>query len=99
MPLFRRIPKHGFNNPLGTDYSVTNVRRIQILVDEKRLDPDEPVTPEVLEDVGAVRDAERVKILGDGDLEAALEIEAHAFSASAKEKIEDAGGSTTVLDS
>jgi large subunit ribosomal protein L15 len=98
MPLFRRIPKHGFNNPLRTEYSVANVGRIQRLVDEGRIDPDEPLTPQALEDVGAIRDAGRVKILGDGVLEAALEVSAHAFSDSAREKIEDAGGAATVLD-
>jgi large subunit ribosomal protein L15 len=98
MPLFRRIPKHGFNNPLGTDYSVANVGRIQRLVDEGRLDADDVLTPEDLEAVGAVRDAGRVKILGDGGLDAALEISAHDFSDSAREKIEEAGGTVTLLD-
>jgi len=98
MPFFRRVPKHGFNNPLSTDYSVANVGRIQILVDEGRIDADEPVTPEVLEEVGAVRDAERVKVLADGVLDDSLEVSAHAFSDSAKEKIEDAGGSATIID-
>lgn len=98
MPLFRRVPKHGFNNPLSTEYSIANVGRIQILVDEGRIDPDETITPEVLEGVGAVRDAGLVKILGDGLLDSALEISAHAFSNSAEEKIEEAGGTATVLD-
>jgi large subunit ribosomal protein L15 len=98
MPLFRRIPKHGFNNPLRTEYSIANVGRIQALVEEGRIDPDEPVTPEVLESVGAVRDAGRVKILGDGRLDASLDVSAHAFSASAKEKIEQGGGATTLLE-
>jgi len=98
MPLFRRIPKHGFNNPLSTDYSVANVGRIQRLIDEGRLDDGDPLSPEDLEAVGAVRDAGRVKILGDGVLDAALEISAHDFSASAREKIEEAGGTVTVLD-
>jgi large subunit ribosomal protein L15 len=97
MPLFRRIPKHGFNNPLRTEYSIANVGRIQTLVDEGRIDDTEPVTPEILADVGAVRDAGRVKILGDGRLDASLDVSAHAFSTSAKEKIEDGGGSTTIL--
>jgi len=97
-PLFRRIPKHGFNNPLRAEYSVANVGRLQLLVDEGRIDPDDPVTPEDLEEVGAVRDAGRVKILGDGSLDVDLEISAHAFSGSAKTKIEEAGGTATVLD-
>jgi large subunit ribosomal protein L15 len=97
MPLFRRIPKHGFNNPLRTEYSIANVGRLQLLVEEGRIDPDEPVTPDQLEDLGVIRDAGRVKILGDGVLDVALEISAHAYSDSAKEKIESAGGAATVL--
>ena len=98
MPLFRRVPKHGFNNPLRTEYSVVNVGRIQRLVDEGRLDADEPVTPEHLEELGAVRDANRVKVLGDGILDTSLEVSAHAFSDSAQEMIEEAGGTATILD-
>jgi large subunit ribosomal protein L15 len=93
------VPKHGFNQePFRTEYHVTNVKRIQRLVDEGRLDAEDPVTPDVLADVGAVRSANRVKILGDGELDAALEVSAHDFSDSAREKIEDAGGSVTVVD-
>lgn len=97
-PLFRRIPKHGFNSPFPTEYSIANVGRLEGLVEEGRLDPGEPVTPELLEDLGVVRSSDRVKILGDGLVDSSLEISAHAFSSSAKEKIEDAGGSVTVLD-
>jgi len=98
MPLFKRIPKHGFNNPLRTEYSIANVGRLQKLIDEGRLDDSEPVTPEQLEALGVVRSAERVKILGDGDLDTALDISAHAFSDSARTQIEEQGGSVTLLD-
>lgn len=98
MPLFRRLPKWGFNNPFPTEYSIANVWRLDGLAKADRLDPSEPVTPEVLEETGAVRSAERVKILGDGEIEVALNVEAHAFSESAKEKIEAAGGTATVID-
>ena len=67
-------------------------------MDEGRLDADEPVTPELLADLGAVRRSDRVKILGDGTLDSALEVSAHAFSGSAQDKIEEAGGSVTVVD-
>lgn len=97
-PLFRRVPKHGFNNPLRTEDSVVNVRRLQTLVDEGRLDPSETVTPERLEELGAVRSADRVKVLGDGTLDEALDVSAHDYSTSAREKIEEAGGSVTVAD-
>jgi len=98
MPLFRRIPKHGFNNPLRTEHSIVNVGRLQTLVEEGRIDPDEPVTPELLEDLGAVRDADRVKVLGDGTLDVPLNVSAHDYSSSAKEQIEKTGGTATVLD-
>lgn len=98
MPLFRRVPKHGFNNPFRTESSIVNVGRLQSLVDEGRLDSSEPVTPEQLEAEGVIRDASRVKVLGDGNIEADIEISAHAFSGSAKEKIEEAGGSTSSLE-
>jgi len=98
MPLFRRIPKYGFNNPFKEEYSIANVSRIARLVDEGRIDAEAPVTPETLEDAGAIRSAERVKILGDGEIDVALEVSAHAFSASAQEKIEAAGGTVTVIE-
>ncbi len=98
MPLFRRIPKYGFNNPFKEEYSIANVSRLARLVDEGRIDADAPVTPEALEDAGAIRSAERIKILGDGDIDVALEVSAHAFSTSAKEKIEAAGGTATVIE-
>ena len=97
-PLFQRIPKHGFNNePFRTDYHIANVRRLQSLIDDGRLDAGEPVTPKALAEVGAVRSAKRVKILGDGTIDAALDVSAHAFSDSAQTKIEEAGGSVAVI--
>ena len=98
MPLFRRVPKHGFNNPLRTEYSIVNVGRLQLLVEEGTIDSDEPVTPELLEELGEVRDADRVKVLGDGLLSTELEISAHDYSSTARTKIEEVGGSADVLD-
>jgi large subunit ribosomal protein L15 len=98
MPLFRRLPKYGFNNPFREEPSIANVSRLARLVDEGALDADDPVTPEALEEAGAIRSADLVKILGDGEIDVALDISAHAFSASAKEKIEAAGGTATVID-
>ena len=97
MPLQRRIPKFGFKNRFRTEYHPVNVAWLQQLVDEGRLDANQPVTPEALEAAGAVRKSDLVKVLGGGELTAALQVSAHAFSASAKEKIEAAGGSATVL--
>lgn len=98
MPLYRRLPKFGFTNNFRVEPSIVNVSRIARLVADGRINPDEPVTPEVLDDAGAIRDPEYVKILGDGEIDVALEVSAHAFSSSAEKKIEEAGGSVTHLD-
>ncbi len=98
MPLHRRVPKFGFNNPFRTEYSIVNVERLARLAHEGTLPTDAPITPDVLERAGAVRSAERVKVLGKGDLDVALDVQAHAFSGSAQEKIESAGGTVTHLE-
>ncbi|ARA91804.1 MAG: 50S ribosomal protein L15 [Bacteroidetes bacterium] len=98
MPLQRRVPKFGFKNRFRTEYRAVNVSMLQRLVDDGRLDPAEPVTPEVLVQAGVARKSDLVKILGGGDLSAALQVSAHAFSASAREKLEAAGGSATIVE-
>ena len=98
MPLHRRVPKFGFNNPFPTEYSIVNISRISRLLEQGTLDADTPITPDVLEDAGAVRSADRVKVLGDGEISVAVDISAHAFSSSAERKIEDAGGTATHLE-
>ena len=97
MPLQRRLPKFGFKNPFRTAYHAVNVSRLVRLVEEGRLDASEPVTPETLVAAGVVRKTDLVKVLGSGELNVALQVSAHAFSASAKQKIEAAGGTVTVL--
>jgi large subunit ribosomal protein L15 len=91
MPLQRRIPKRGFKNFNRVEYQAVNVR------DLGRLDGGE-VTPEVLKANGIIRSLKKpVKILGTGEVESAFQVSAHAFSATARSKIEGAGGSVTVL--
>lgn len=94
MPIHRRLPQlPGFSNYLfKTTYQVVNTGRLAELYPEGG-----DVTPDSLVAMGAVRAGERVKILGTGDLTAALRVTAHAFSASAKEKITAAGGTVTTL--
>ena len=94
MPLHRRLPKlKGFSNALfTTTYQVVNVGRLAELYPAGG-----DVTPESLAANGAVRRGELVKVLGSGDLSVALRVSAHAVSASAKAKIEEAGGSVTLL--
>lgn len=97
MPLIRRVPKWGFHNPNKKEYVPLNVGRLQQLVDDGRLDAGETVTPEALRAIGVLDKGEEVKVLGDGALSESLDVEAHAFSGSAKKKIEEAGGSTNVI--
>ena len=94
MPIHMRLPKlKGFRNRFRTEYQVVNVG------DLARLFPDGgTVGPDELVASGAVRKGLLVKVLGDGDLGAvALQVNAHAFSASARDKIAAAGGTTTDL--
>jgi large subunit ribosomal protein L15 len=92
MPLHRRIPKRGFRNPFGVSYSVVNLEELNVFP------AGETVTPELLRAHGFVRRAtDPIKVLGDGELKSKLTIHAHAFSASAKEKITKAGGTFEVV--
>jgi len=93
MPLHMRLPKlRGFKNPFREEYQVVNVDRLgQLFPDGGSVGVADLVT------AGAVRRGTRVKILGTGDISVALQVSAHAFSASAKEKIAAAGGKTTEL--
>jgi len=92
MPLHRRIPKRGFRNPFGVTYSIVNLEELNVFP------AGETVTPELLRAHGFVRRAtDPIKVLGDGELTTKLTIHAHAFSASAKEKIAKAGGTFEVV--
>jgi large subunit ribosomal protein L15 len=93
MPLHMRLPKlKGFRNPFRVEYQVVNLDRLVSLYPEGG-----DVTVEDLVTNGAVRAGRPVKILGAGEVSVALQVSAHAFSTSAKEKITSAGGSTTEL--
>jgi large subunit ribosomal protein L15 len=92
MPLHRRIPKRGFNNMNRIEYQVVNLRDLDAFEGQ--------VTVEALKGAGLIGHLRRpVKVLGQGEVTKALRVEAHAFSKSAKEKIEAAGGSVAVLGS
>jgi len=99
MPLQRRLPKYGFTNKnFGITYQAINIGRLAALVADGRIDPSSPVTFELLVDIGAAQKSDKVKILGDGTLDVALDVHVHAFSGSAEAKITDAGGSVTRID-
>jgi large subunit ribosomal protein L15 len=91
-PLAMRLPKlKGFTNPNKEEFAIVN---LAALAD---FDAGSEVSPETLRERGLIRHRGRVKVLAEGDLDKALTVKAHAFSASAKEKIEKAGGSAEVI--
>ncbi|MDW7694989.1 50S ribosomal protein L15 [Flammeovirgaceae bacterium SG7u.111] len=89
MPLQRRVPKFGFTNPNRVEYKPVNLAKIQELIEKHNISE---LGLEELVTFGVVAKKDRVKILSSGELSSAVEITAHAFSASAKEAIEKAGG-------
>jgi large subunit ribosomal protein L15 len=90
MPLQRRVPKFGFTNIFKVEYQVVNVQDLQKIADAK----EKIVNAEILRKYGLVRKKNHpVKILGSGELKGKLQVEVNAFSKSAQEKIESAGGS------
>ena len=93
MPLQMRTPKlKGFKNPFRVEYQIVNVGRLGDLFPQGGT-----ITVEDLVEAGAVRDGALVKVLGNGDVTVAINVSANAFSASAKAKLEEAGGSVTEL--
>jgi large subunit ribosomal protein L15 len=93
MPLIRRIPKRGFRNTMFREaFDVVNLDKLVAFAGEK-------ITPEFLAGKGVTANRwGRLKVLARGDVTVALDVSAHAFSGTAKEKIEKAGGTATVLD-
>ena len=92
MPLYRRVPKRGFNNVFGTEYAEVNVERLEAFEDGA------VVNAQALLDARIIRkELDGVKILGSGELTKKLTVKAAKFSASAKEKIEAVGGKAEVI--
>ncbi len=92
MPLHRRLPKRGFTNIFKKHYAIVNLK------DLERFKPEEKITPALLVERGLVsRLWDGLKVLGDGELKAPLQIAAHLFSKSALEKIQKAGGAAEVI--
>ncbi|MEE8456516.1 MAG: 50S ribosomal protein L15 [Acidimicrobiia bacterium] len=92
-PLQRRIPKlKGFRNPNRVEFTVVNVERLADFEAGMTVSPDE------LREAGLVKKRGKVKVLGQGDLEVALTVKAHAFSIGAADKIKAAGGSIELIE-
>ena len=99
MPIYRRLPKRGFNNIFSTDYVTVSLGRLQQAVDAGKLDVKATVDAAALKAAGVIRrPRDGVRILADGELKAKLTLEVAGASKSAVEKIEKAGGSIKLLE-
>ena len=94
MPLQRRLPKFGFKNINRVEYQVVNISSLQKLVEKTNL---EKITIQDMVAAGFVSAKGLVKVLGNGTLTAKVDVEANAFSKSAEEAIQNAGGTATKL--
>ncbi len=95
MPLYRRVPKFGFKNLNRVEYVGINIDTINALAEAKNITD---FNIEVLKQNGLISGKDRIKILGRGELSKAVNVTAHAFSATAKKAIEDKGGVATVIE-
>lgn len=98
MPIHRRLPKRGFNNIFAKDFNEVNLGRLQKAIDDKQLNDGDQITVETLVKAGICRRAkDGVRILGNGELKAKLNIVAAGATKSAVEAIEKAGGKIEIL--
>ncbi len=93
MPLFRRLPRRGFNNIFRVEYAVVNLQQLELFKAGSTVAPEELVARGFI----GKNETGSVKVLGKGKLSKALTVKAHRFSASAKEAIEKAGGTVELL--
>ncbi|MBR3505116.1 MAG: 50S ribosomal protein L15 [Clostridia bacterium] len=92
MPLVRRLPKRGFYNPFRTEYIAINVDRLEVFEDGMTVTPVELIEYGIIKKIG-----DGIKIMGNGELTKKLTVQAAKFTATAKEKIEAAGGKAEVI--
>ncbi len=92
MPLYRRVPKRGFNNVFGTEYAEVNVERLEVFENGETVDAQALLEKKIIR-----KELDGVKILGGGELTKKLTVRAAKFSGTAKEKIEAAGGKAEVI--
>ncbi len=98
MPIYRRLPKRGFNKPNAVDYNEVNLSLVQAAVDAKKLDASAPVTSAALLAAGVISAPKGgVRLLGKGELKSKLNFEVYHATAGAVAAVEKAGGSVTML--
>ena len=98
MPIYRRLPKRGFNNIFKSEYATVSLGRIQTAIDAKKLDPKATIDASALKAAGVIRRAkDGVRVLSGGELTSKVTLEVAGASKTAVEKIEKAGGSIKQL--
>ena len=97
MPLYRRLPKRGFNNIFAKRFTVVNLGRLQQAIDAGKLDASQPIDQGAMTAAGLVKNArDGIRLLAKGELKAKVSIEVSGASKAAQEAVEKAGGSLTV---
>lgn len=97
MPLQRIVPKWGFTNPFRKEYTAVNVGTVDLFVEAGKLES-ATISLDDLVEAGLADKNDRIKLLGEGDIEREIDIEVHKASKSAQKKVEDAGGSITFVE-
>ena len=98
MPLYRRLPKRGFNSIKKEDVAKLNIGKIQFLIDKKKIKPNEKINLVLLKKLKLVsRKFNKIKILGSGDLKDKIDIETNFISKSLKEKLDKTGSAVKIL--
>jgi large subunit ribosomal protein L15 len=94
MPLYRRLPKRGFNYFGKLNVAIMNLEKIQSFIDEKTIKPSEVINTDLLKKLKLInKNSQKLKILGNGEIKDKINIEADMISKSAQDKLEKAGGS------
>ncbi len=100
MPIYRRLPKRGFKNIFRNDYAEVNLGRLQKAIDEGKVDAGKPIDSKALLAAGVIRrELSGVRLLGNGELKAKVDLHVAHATKSAAEAVEKAGGSVTVIAS
>ena len=93
MPLYRRLPKRGFNSIRKINVAKINLDKIQSFIDQKKIDSNDKINSELLKKLKIInKNSQKLKILGNGEIKVKINIEADLISKSAKKKLEKVGG-------
>ena len=99
MPIYRRLPKRGFNNPCARRWNIVNIGRVQEAIDGKRLDGKKPVNAQALKAAGLIRNTrDGVRLLGKGELKAKVTFEVNHATSAAAEAVKKAGGKLVIIE-